>query len=346
MLTLNQATKEARTTLKILVIFLGGLFSLIIIVRGIFALKEIISPTPAPAPTVSFGVLPKIDFPQSTTQQKLTYSINTDSGNLPTFADRVIVNKMVGYPPDILQVDDANNMASSISFPVPGQSLSNINYRWADNSSLQRQLTMNVDTKDFIMTSLFLNDPDVISANNLPGQAGAATEAQSFLSTMSEYPTDIDPTLTTTTLFKIDNGALIPATSLSNTQVIGVNFFQTDVNGLPIYYPNALSSPMTVFVAGGQYQSQVVAADFSHQYVSTVSATYPIKTPAQAFDDLKAGNAFISYYNGGGNIQITNVFLAYYIGDEKQNYLFPIVVFQGSNFYAYVPAILDGWVEK
>ena len=48
-----------------------------------------------------------------------------------------------------------------------------------------------------------------------------------------------------------------------------------------------------------------------------------------------------------GNVEINNVFPAYYVSTKTQVYLMPIFVFQGSNnFYAYVPAVTDEWINK
>ncbi len=347
MLTLSQATADTRKILKYLAIFFGAILSIIIIVRGIFALKEIISPTPPLPPTVSFGRLPKIDFPQSATQKKLKYTLNTISGGLPTFPDRATVNKMVYYAPNVLDVDNANRLANAAGFPTKGTSLSDVNYRWNDLSAFQRELTMNVVTKDFIISSLFLKNPDTISAKKLGNEQTAAASATNFLQTMNEFAPDLDSSKTSTILYSIVNGALLPASSLSNTQVIGVYFYQKDVNGLPIFYQNGGVSSMNVLVGGGQYSTEVVAVNFAHQEVSSTSATYPIKTTREALSDLKSGRGYIARYDvSTEDISIKNVFLAYYLGENKQEFLMPVVVFAGEGFYGYVSAARDEWLDK
>ena len=326
---------------------MGAILSIIIIVRGVFALKEIISPTPPPPPTVSFGRLPKIAFPRSVTEKRLKYSVNTLSGSLPVFSDRAAVNKMTGYAPNILDVDNANRKARAIGFSRNGTKLSDANYRWTEASALQKELTMNIITSDFVMSSLFLQNPGVISAGNVGNEYGAAGVAEAFLGTMGTFPSDIDKTKTTTIKYSISNGSLVPATSLSNTQVIGVYFYQNDVNSLPIYYPNGGTSTIFLLVAGGNRQPEVVAVDFSHQGILEHQATYPIKTAQEALDELKEGRGYIARYDVSlSDIQIKDVFLGYFRSVEKQEYLLPIIIFEGEGFYAYVSAVRDEWLDN
>lgn len=345
MLTLSQATAKTRKFIKFLTIFIASALVIILIVRGLIALKEIIAPTPLPPPTVSFGKLPKISFPESKTSKKLKYSINTISGTLPAFPDRAVANKMVDYAPNILDVDNAHRKARNVGFSGRGVKLSDENYRWTEPSTLKKELTMNIITSDFIMTSLFLQDPRVIAARSIGNESGAAGVAQSFLQRIENFPSDIDIKKTTTIKYSIVNGTLIPATSLSNTQVIGVYFYQKDVNNLPIYYTNGGVSNIFILVASGESSPEVVAADFSHQYPLENSGTYPIKTSTEAFDELSAGKAYIARYDTKSDeIQIKKVYLGYFLSLRKQEYLMPIVIFEGDGFFAYLPSVRDEWI--
>ncbi len=94
-----------------------------------------------------------------------------------------------------------------------------------------------------------------------------------------------------------------------------------------------------------QQKLNVIGANYQHQEIYKESATHPINTAEQVSTELKEGKAYLaSYSKNTQNILIKNVFLAYYIGEKRQDYLMPIVVFQGDNdFYAYVPAITDEW---
>ncbi len=105
---------------------------------------------------------------------------------------------------------------------------------------------------------------------------------------------------------------------------------------------------MTLFVENIQNQLQIVDGHFFHQNISTKFSTYPLKTADQAFSELKDQKAYIaSYYGNNNNVSIKNVFLAFYMEDAPQDYLMPIIIFEGDNgFFAYVSAITDEWINK
>lgn len=348
MLTLNQATSETRIALK----WGGVIFLVFFLIFLIFkigtALKQTLFPTPPEPPTVSFGKLPLIVFPNNVSDKNFNYSLDTVTGTLPTFQDRINVYKMVPISPDLLALKKAISNVSSVGFVNPEIPISAKVYRWNDNGPLNRSITMDIFSTDFSLSSTFISDPAVQSAIELPDPPTAISTAQSFLSSMSSFPDDIESTRTKTVLFSINNNTLTTATSISNAQIVEVDFFQKDIDKLPIYYPKAVSSTMNVLVVGGKDQPQVAQIDFSHQTVSNQSATYPIRTTQDAYNLLKQGQGYIaSYFGSSTDISIKNVFLAYYIGDKKQDYLFPIAVFEGDNgFFAYVPIITDVWTSN
>jgi hypothetical protein len=346
--TLNQATSETRVALKWGGLILIVLLLILIVFRVGTALKQALFPTPPAPPTVSFGKLPSIAFPNNISDKNFNYSLDTVSGALPTFPDRIKVYKMIPIPPDLLALKKARNNVGSVGFTNPELPISAKVYQWNDNGPLNRSIIMDVFSTDFTLSSIFVSDPVVQSAINLPDEATAINTAQGFLSSMSSFPNDIDTAKTKTLLFSINNNTLTSATSFSNTQVIEVDFFQKDVDKLPIYYPKAVNSTMNVLVVGGKDQPQIAQVSFSRQAVSGQSATYPIKTALEAYDLLKQGRGYIaSYFGKATDISIKNVFIAYYIGEKKQDYLFPIAVFQGDNgFFAYVPMVTDVWINN
>jgi hypothetical protein len=311
-------------------------------------LKERLYPKTPPPPTVSFKKIPEIVFPNKTNQKNYTFSLDTVSGNLPVFPDRTKIYKMVSPLPDLLALQKAKNKVSSVGFNDTELAISDRTYQWGDPTNLNRTLTMDILTNDFGLSSSFMTDSVVQSAINLPNEQGAITSAQNFLSSMSIFPNDIDINKAKTLLFSIKNSTLNPATSLSNTQVIEVDFFQKDVDNLSIFYPNGVGSTMNVLVVGGQQQPQIAQVSFFHQTISNESATYPIKTAAEAFSLLQQGLGYVaSDFGSSTDIPIKNVFLGYYIGNKKQDYLEPVAIFEGDNgFFAYVPVIADEWVNK
>ena len=268
-------------------------------------------------------------------------------------------------------VDNSGNTVAEI--PRGGA-----NYEWDELGGFQRKIVFDIVSQNFTMTSNYLTALSVGQAQyiqQLTNPTDAIPIVQNFLGTISSMPSDIDMNLTqnpdpnnayTTSpqLFTISQGGqLVPTTSLSSAQVIRVDLYQGAVSytltaglnqdptqfqdfnmSLPIVYPHPPYSTMNFLVASGDSEADIVSAIFNHQTVNlqpSTQATYPIKSAQEAFDELKSGKGYIAAYNGTeSQIQISNVFPAYYLGNTQQQYLMPIIVFQGQDgFFAYVPAV-------
>lgn len=348
MTTLHKTTENIRLLFKWGGFIILGFFALIILYRIAVNIKEYFYPTPPPPPTVSFGKLPDITFPVKSSAKNFTYNIDTLTGILPVFDDRTNVYKVISPEPNLLALKRTQEKLTFIGFRSQGVKLSETLYKWQESIPPYKRILFNIQSSNFDLYSNFITDSDVLSAQNLPGETDAISLAQSFLSNLSSLPKDIDSNKTKTSILSIVNSRVIQASSLSKTQLIRIDFFQGDVNELPVYYPNPPYSIINVFVASGKYQGQIIESHFFYQEINKEnSATYPIKTANQAFEELKKGQAYIaSIYSAEKQVSIKNVFLAYYLGDKEQKYLMPIIVFEGNNgFYAYVNAVKDEWID-
>lgn len=347
MASLSSTTQLTRLALKWLGIGIVATLGILILFRiGIFIKSQI---TPPPPPNTSFGKLPQIKFPPTSSKNNSSYTINTLTGSLPVFSDRAYVYEILDDEPQLLALSNTSSRLSNIGFEEDPTPISDTTYEWIQNdesSKLPKKIIFDIFSGDYNLSSPFLSDSSVLSANNLPNQTAAIEIAKSFMSSISPIPDDIDFEKTKTNILAIKNGRLEQATSLSNTQVVKVSFLQRDLNGIPVIYSDPNSSTANVFVSGGPTSPQVVKADFFHQSIASSSATYPIISANQAFDKLKKGEAFITNALSDDKISINKVFLAYYISDQKQKYAMPVVVFMGEGFSAYVSAIVDSWIQK
>ena len=354
MLTLSQATSESRAILKWGAVILSVLFLIMVLVRVGFILRDKYFPKAPPPPTISFGKITPVTFPDNVSDKSFNYSLDTISGELPQFPDRINVHKISKPLPDLLALQKAKSKISGAGFTSQEIAVSPEVYQWNQpansdsNISLDRSLKMDILSSNFTLSSNFISDPVVSSSANLNDTNTAIGSAQNFLTLMSSFPGDIDLAKTKTFLFSIKDNTLTSAPSVSGSQVIEVDFFQKDVDNLSIYYPKAVNSTISVLVVGGRNQPQIAQVNYSHQNISDESSTYPIKTAKQAFDELKQGKGYIaSYFGTSEDISIKNVFPGYYLGDKKQDYLIPVAVFQGDNgFFAYVPLLTDEWTSK
>ncbi|CAN5173990.1 hypothetical protein BH11PAT1_BH11PAT1_1650 [soil metagenome] len=353
--TLNKTTNATKSVLKWLGIIIGSIFLLIMLFRMGRGIKEYFWPTPPPPPTVSFGKLPAIVFPDAPIKETFTYALETVTGNFPYFPDRGTVFQILPVSPNLLNADRAKEKVIAVGFvnenndPLPEKKIGPTTYQWEDSSSLHRILTMDIDSFNFTLTSSYLTSEEVLARSNLPQETKAIATAQNFVNELGLFATDIDPVKTTSTLLTLKDGSVSPATSFSTANLIKVNFFQKDANSLSIVYPYPPYSLISLLVASSSQEGgQIVDAKYVHRNVTSSSATYPIKTASLAYDELQKGKAYIASFNGSGkDIIIRTISLAYFIGDGQQNFLLPVIVFEGDdNFLAYVSAVSDSWISK
>lgn len=348
MLTLSDASYDTKEIIKWGGLIIAGLVVLIVIIRMLLIAKEAIFPTPPPKPTVLFGKLEPQIFPKNVTNQNLIYSVNTLSGYLPALAGQAKVFTIQTFTPDLLGLSRAKQAAVQAGFTKNPSKLSDTLFEWTnpDTSQITSKLTMNIVNYNFNITSNYTSNTAFTLGQGLPDQNSAIGSAQNLLTQLNSMPQDLDQTKTETNLLSLKNGALTPVANTSGAQVIRVIFHQSDIDNLPIYYENPNSSNINVLIGS---DSKVLEVNYIHQAAVTDNfSTYPLKTVQQAFDDLKQGKGYVAYYDGASKeIPINNVFLAYYIGSQPQKYLMPIIVFaKDNNFYAYVPAVTDGWINK
>lgn len=319
----------------IIILFSIGI-KLIMFVKNVF--------TPPPPPTATFGKLPPIAFP-SQTKENLTYTINTLTGYLPAFPDREKIYRIIINPPTLLGLNNTGAEVAKVGFTSPGTQISEDTYQWTSQDEIQRKITMNIYSSNFKLSSSYLSAKTLGTFLGTDEANDAIKTAKSFLSKMSLFPSDVDESKTQITPYSIEAGALVPAENITKAKIVKVDFFQNDIDKLPIYYEKGTSSTFD-FLVGKNGEQQVFEATFIHRNISNISSTYAIKTAQEAYSELQNGNAYIANKdNDIVNFTIKNVYLGYYVGEADQNFLMPIVVFEGSNnFLAYVSAVRDEWI--
>jgi hypothetical protein len=224
------------------------------------------------------------------------------SGFLPTLIDLVNVYEITKPKPDLLGIQKANEVAMAGGFVSEPVKITDEIYEWntADRSPLLKTIKINILTHNFEVRSDFLTDPDVIAADNLPSEANAIKAAENFLNQMGYGLDSLDLDSTTTKLLTIQDQKLENATSLSNTQIIQVNFYPKLIDDLKTYSLNPAESTISFLVSGGQYLGQVVYGDYKVRETGDIS-NYPVKPVAQAIEELKKGKAYVASYDGTSN---------------------------------------------
>lgn len=342
--TLYQATSLTKNILKWGGIGLGVLMVMVLLYRGGKLVASALFPKKPPPPNAAFGKLPAIIFPDSVTDESFTYSLDTVTGSVGTFPDRANVYKTVPPVPTLLDLKTTRNNVGSVGFTSSEKVITDTQYSWRDAQQIDRILTINIVSKDFTISSNYLNYPD-LTPIGVVDPLDAVTNTTDFLQKLNLYPLDFDPAKTATQLLTLQGNTLFASTSLSTAQVVRVDLFQKDINKFPIMYSHPPYSSMH-FLMSGQSSRQILDANFLHQEISKENTSYPIISGNTAYTMLKEGKAYIaSYYGDNSDITIKDVYLAYFMNDKKQDYLMPIYVFEGKDgFFAYVPAVTKDWL--
>lgn len=326
-----------------------GIYLILFLVVGRIFLNAGISiykklfPAPPPPPTVKYGKLSKIPFPQNGISAKLTYTLETPDGNLPTnIPTQTKVYFMPKTSANLLSLDAAKSKAAALGFGSNAQQVSETIYRFK-NPNFPSTLQMNIITETFSISYDLASDQSPINFRP-PVAEVAASGFKSFLSEANLLPPDLSGTITHDFL-KIENGQLVSAMSLSEANFVKINLFRKNYDDLPAMTGNPNQSNVWAIISGASNDGQkIIASEFHYHNVDeTQYSTYPIKTPAEAFTELQNGQAFIASLGlnkDGDNLKIRHIYLAYFDPDTITEFYQPIYVFEGDNGYmAYLPAV-------
>lgn len=342
--TLNKTKEETKLIFKWVGISIVIIFIFLSFGKLIAIIKD--SLTAKPPPQASFGKLPPIPFPNQL-QTNIAYSLDTLSGYLPNFSDRINVHKITNSPSALLALNKTKDKVAKIGFDSKEIQISEDTYQWTDQQTPQRRIIMNIFSTNFTLSSPYLITP-LQTFNNSNEQKNASDLAKSFLSDMFSYPEDLDEEKTKTALYSIDNSVLVSTSKISNAKIIGVNFFQKDIDGFPIYYEKGMESTINSLIAKNNDQLKVVEARYYHKNIAKDFSAYAIKSASLAYDELKQGKGYIaSNPQNLVEIVIKKIYLGYYIGENQQYFLMPVIIFEGDNdFLAYISAIRDEWINN
>jgi hypothetical protein len=341
MANLVTITREGRIILKFGGIILGVLILLYFGVKGGSLIRDIFFPKPPPPPKQAFGKLPHLQFPSVGTAG-IQFIVNTTTGSLPMLPDRSNVYKLKTSSADLLALKNARNAVDSEYIVENETKLTDTLYQWSQtNTGVIMQY--DIASKNFTISSNYLTNPFLISTNLLPQNSRIEDDMMSFLSLIGADTSDIDTDKTTVDLFQIQNGSLVPAENTATAKFAKVTLFQKDIDQTPIIYDTPTDSSMNFIVSYPANSNLVpVQGEFFHHLPNLdEKSDYPIKTAAQALEDLKKGNAYMINPQNLTTVDITDVNLAYFLDKNTKEYMMPVIVFTGINFTAYVEAIPD-----
>jgi len=119
---------------------------------------------------------------------------------------------------------------------------------------------------------------------------------------------------------------------------------------MKLFSPHPPQEAVYFIFSGSQNQAQRIL-EFSYKFWQIEreqSATYPLKTARQAWEELKAGGGYIARISPNAQtVVIRKIYLAYFYPEEYQSFLQPIFVFEGDpDFLAFVAAVSPVWTAQ
>lgn len=302
-------------------------------------------PAPPPDPTAEY-VLTNLPFPEKPSPSNPSYVLETPDGELPVFTDQMKVFLMPRAATNIKVLDTAKKTALSLGFNSNGTELAESVYEFKHKSAPSK-LILNIITNVFSISYDIASNPSVIGRIP-PAPESATTLVKSFLSKAGFLNEDLSGPVTHEFL-RIEGGRFTEAVSLSEADLIKVNFYRKDyVKDIPTVTPDFSEANVWFIISGSQTRSgsSIIAGEYHYYPINEKeTSTYPIKTSQDAWDDLREGKAFFANLgDNSGNIVVRRVYLAYYDAGQYTEFFQPVVVFEGDNdFAAYVPAITDNY---
>lgn len=349
-LTLSDMTQFGRQAVKVVAILF------VVMIVGRFAIQSFVAfwkalnpPTPPP-PTVGFGMLPGIRFP-NTPESKVptSYSLQLPRGTFPAYGDRAKVFFMPSRSLGLLSDENARQFAAEYGFVFEPTVLTSRLYRWQRSSPLETTLQLDIQTYQMRLTTNFLNRSDLLLGSVVPEQLRAEQIVKNFINSGDIGDETIATNSAQTSYLRLEGTQLVDALSYSDADYVKVSLNRYPVDGLYEMYTPDGTGIIEAIVAGGLAGNNSIV-DFVSNFQSidaSVVHTYPIRTAAQAWSIMQAGEGYVARHNATGEAVIRSVVLGYYDDFEPQQYLQPVYVFIGDNdFLGYVPAIDPRFIQS
>jgi hypothetical protein len=324
-----------------------GLFTItyMLIAAGIAAYIKAFPPYIPP--DVKFGRLPKTVFPDKKFEPK-NFTTELPNDTFPKFKDQAKVFLITRPDNTFLALDQDSVTAKTLGFSNKPNEVRYGVYEFK-NDLLNQTLTMNVLAGSFQLKYPYESDQLLLNPEEMPTKAAAINIAKSYLSSANKFHQDLADGETKVTYWKINFNGLKAVSSLSEANIVRVDFFRANIaDEMKIVSSDINSASVSVLLTGSRIAGKTIV-EVNYKYTDIdreIFSTYPIKTTEQAWNDLKIGNYWPASDVEKKDVAIRQMYLAYFEPVSLTNYLQPIFVFEGDgNFVAYVPAVTDKYIK-
>lgn len=376
---------ETQATLKKAIVIVAILtftfyFGRFLIVQSI-NIYRMINPPDLPEPEADFGPLPQLKMTQIQINGDPTYSLDTETGRLPKFADRAMVFPLIKPQSNLLSEQKIRQLAADLGFNGTATKLTTSQFRWVDGTN-SRTFVADAISKNFKLETPPFRISSVISQAPSITTGDATDSVQRFLTsklllsnkdlenlTYNTIPSQItlgeirqDRSVTNNAkLMKVDAVIEIPTRSSSSREAT-VNY--------KILGPNPKDSLISFSVTNSNNDIfQFPLIDFNYWEPSYQEGSqYYISPINEVWNAVQNGNGIVSYAKTDNqdyyieteslnlqSVEIRDVSLAYYMQPEYTPYLQPIYVFEGrltttnneqGDIVIYFPAVRGDFISQ
>lgn len=297
-------------------------------------------------PDTKFGKLPPPNFPKTlVSSSNFSYNLDTTTGSLPKIGDegfeKIIKVYFVIKPlASLLSSQRSQSLAEKFDITNPPQILSETNYSFRNGG---KTLNVDLDSGNFTYINLISSPPN----EQLDDDNKLVTDFKGILATLGVLKSELREGRSKVTLLKKEGTNYIPTTLRTEATSAQISLWPKDLDKRSIFTSDFNKSLVNArILSSSSNLDNYLSINFTNWPVEKeVFATYPTKSPEDAFNELKGGKGAIILEPAKGEVSITSIYLGYYLSDTYSPYLHPIYIFEGPQFVAYVSAIDSNFVE-
>lgn len=341
MATLTEISTLSRRVIKFGTASLIFLMILPVLTRAAKLVWYKYHPPPVPPPTVAYGKIPAIIFPQTGGGKRPEIVLETITGGFPRFQDRANVYPVAINKSRLLTLERYRQKARAFEITNEPVQINDRTYRFIHPTlpiTLEVDLITNLITYKYDWTT----DMDLLQTGEVPKGNEAIIEARGFFGRIGLLADDLAQGTATYKYLVATGSALVPATDPADADFVRVDLFRADKDKIRVVTAGGDTSPVYALIStANRAGTKIVQANYQYSQLveGTNTATYPLKPVESAWNELTSGGGFI-VRSVMPKEYVRKATLAYYESNEPQAYLQPVYVFEGdAGFTAYVSAI-------
>lgn len=301
------------------------------------------NPPAPPPPTMAFGVLPELKFPEGEDPGSINLRLETITGSTPDLGSQGKVYFMPAFRANVLGLELATEMAIKLGFLFAPTRLDEQLYEWTREGELPGRLTVDLVTGHFSFRSRWYRDAEITTAR-APSENQAVQTARNYLRSIDLLAADLATGPTEVDFFQAGADEFTPTVSRSEANFALVHLFRANIEEFEVVTSDPDQALVQVTVSGARGEKQVVEVRYRYSPVELErAATYPLQSTLKAWKQLQAGQGYIARLAvRAGMTAVRKIELGYYDSDIPQEFLQLVYVFTGDNsFVGYVPAVSE-----